>query len=337
MKNCLKLLISVNLCLGVFMFPALAQEPSVMPSDSLDNELLILKQQIVELQQMAQSQKVNQSNIAEIEELKQEIQSLKEDLTQIQNKQNSQSVMSSSSDAQLILGRQIYLSACKSCHGINGDGKGHGGKRLDPAPRDFTKGEFRWRSTLHGTMPTDEDLDRTIRDGVSGSEMVPFGNIISKQKRMAVIQYIKSFSHKFNDPELKPEGTNLVTIPKTRPSSGRGKNPGLGKILYNEKGCYLCHGETGEGDGIAAYYMETKPWDFTKGYYKSGSTPRDLYRSITTGLNGTFMPTFIDQTTEEERWHLVDYVLSLGDNRKGFNYTVFQEEPTGKVYDQYYK
>jgi cytochrome c oxidase cbb3-type subunit 2 len=38
---------------------------------------------------------------------------------------------------------------------------------------------------------------------------------------------------------------------------------------------------------------------------------RDIFRTMTTGLNGTPMPSFIDSMKEEERWAISYFVLSL--------------------------
>src|SRR3984893_10120570 len=51
-----------------------------------------------------------------------------------------------------------YRRYCVGCHGELGDGNGENFPWLDPKPRDFTLGVFKWRSTPTGTLPTDEDL-----------------------------------------------------------------------------------------------------------------------------------------------------------------------------------
>jgi hypothetical protein len=45
------------------------------------------------------------------------------------------------------------------------------------------------------------------------------------------------------------------------------------------------------------------------------------------------MPAFAALTTEEERWQLIDFIVSLGQLRKGFWFALFSEEPTGLIYD----
>jgi len=43
--------------------------------------------------------------------------------------------------------------------------------------------------------------------------------------------------------------------------------------------------------------------------------PEDIYRALVTGRDGTPMPSFLDATTEAERWALVAYVLSLRESK----------------------
>ncbi|MFQ5772303.1 MAG: c-type cytochrome, partial [bacterium] len=50
-------------------------------------------------------------------------------------------------------GQQVYNRACVACHGKSGDGNGPAAKYLDPRPRDFTAGTYKFRSTPSGELP----------------------------------------------------------------------------------------------------------------------------------------------------------------------------------------
>src|SRR5215470_12989346 len=54
-------------------------------------------------------------------------------------------------------GAIVFDRFCVSCHGVHGDGRGYSSPYLDPAPRDFTRGIFKWRSTPSDSLPTDAD------------------------------------------------------------------------------------------------------------------------------------------------------------------------------------
>lgn len=69
----------------------------------------------------------------------------------------------------------------------------------------------------------------------------------------------------------------------------------LGYRTYVEY-CIQCHGEKGDGNGVAAKGMFPPPRNFTLGVYKFGNVPsgelphdEDFYRIIRHGLNGTAM------------------------------------------------
>lgn len=92
---------------------------------------------------------------------------------------------------------------------------------------------------------------------------------------------------------------------------------GKGREVYEKAGCGECHGRTGRGDGPSAGQLKDewgnpiRPADLTRRPFKGGSTPRDLFRTLITGLGGTPMPSYRDALTDEELWALVYYVDSL--------------------------
>lgn len=108
-----------------------------------------------------------------------------------------------------------------------------------------------------------------------------------------------------------------------------------GRVLYmsNRTKCYTCHGPQGRGDGGAVEDFWPKPgtnekyaerglhdvWghklqprDLTKGQYRGGRRPVDLYRRVFAGIKGTPMPAFGGTVLkDEEIWDLVNYVMSI--------------------------
>jgi mono/diheme cytochrome c family protein len=79
-----------------------------------------------------------------------------------------------------------------------------------------------------------------------------------------------------------------------------------GKEIY-EKKCTLCHGNKGDGKGPASAGLNPKPTSF-KGPHGHGGQISDgeHFWKITTG-RGT-MPSFEKDLTEEERWHMINYI-----------------------------
>jgi mono/diheme cytochrome c family protein len=207
-------------------------------------------------------------------------------------------------------GESVYRENCAACHGESGDGKGPEANRLETKPRDFTAGIYKFRTTPSGSLPLDQDIFRTITQGVRGTSMLAQLQL-SEQERWAVVQYLKTFSRRFKD--QKP-GQAIAIPPAPRSNS---KLIAFGRAKYEEAGCAQCHGPDGKGDVPSAKDLKDE-WgnpisaaDLTLKPFKSGSDPRDLYRTLSTGLNGTPMPSYNNAFTPEERWALVYYVLSI--------------------------
>jgi cytochrome c oxidase cbb3-type subunit I/II len=211
---------------------------------------------------------------------------------------------------QIGRGKTVYERRCVGCHGDRGDGNGAAATFLDPRPRNFTLGVFKFRTTPSGSLPTDGDLYRTLTRGVRGTAM-PTWHELPEKDRMAVIAYIKTFSPRWK--EEKPEPAIVIGEPPA-------PTPDLfarGKVLYAQAKCAQCHGDGGKGDGPSANELQDdlkfriRPADFTRGQFKGGGDVRDVYRAMTTGLDGTPMPSFADSMTDDERWAISYYVLSL--------------------------
>jgi mono/diheme cytochrome c family protein len=209
-------------------------------------------------------------------------------------------------------GSGVYERFCVSCHGERGDGKGYAGLWLDPKPRDFTRAVFKWRSTPTGTLPTTDDLLRTLRRGLHYTNM-PSWEVIGDRNLRAVAEYVKTFSAAWRE---RGPGTPIQIPPETPDTDASRKR---GAELYQSLGCFNCHGNQGRGDGPAAPELKddwgnkTVPYDFTSGsHLKCGDRPEDLYRVFMTGLNGSPMPSFADSLTPADAWNLVHFLRTLG-------------------------
>jgi mono/diheme cytochrome c family protein len=135
-----------------------------------------------------------------------------------------------------------------------------------------------------------------------------------------------------NDKRIAVEGQ----VPASTPEAiARGRD-----LFLNAKGanCIKCHGPEGRGDGESAWEIdsasglrrlaldewghEIQPRDLTRGVFRLGRRPIDIYRRIHAGINGTAMPahmgmqiTEADGSTrtlaESDLWDLVHFVRSL--------------------------
>jgi len=217
-------------------------------------------------------------------------------------------------DAQRKAGEALYGKYCSQCHGDHGDGAGYAAQHLKPRPRNFTSGKFKIRTTGSGALPTTEDLMRVIRRGMPYSSMPPWPNFTDDELK-ALAYYIKSFSPDFAKPDFNVAPLTFEKAPKyTKESAAAGRK------VYEDTGCINCHGELGRGDGPSAgtlvddWGFPIRPADFTQRFtFRGGPTREDIFRTMTTGLNGTPMPAFGDALKPEERWAITDYMVSLGD------------------------
>jgi hypothetical protein len=94
-----------------------------------------------------------------------------------------------------------------------------------PRPRAFTGGEFKFRPTPSGQLPTSTDLLRTVTGGIPGSggpltfglrryRIMPSFRNRPEGQRLEVIEFVKSFEPAFR----APREITTVKVPPTPPS-----------------------------------------------------------------------------------------------------------------------
>lgn len=86
-----------------------------------------------------------------------------------------------------------------------------------------------------------------------------------------------------------------------------------GKELYNERtkgNCVFCHGETGAGNEANLARLRRKPADLSNKERMAAMTDGELFWKISKGING-IMPAGERRMSEEERWHVVNYIRTL--------------------------
>lgn len=209
------------------------------------------------------------------------------------------------------LGKVIYDAKCAMCHGTEGKGDGIPSILLNPKPRDFTDGRYKFRSTESGSIPTDADLIATVKNGLHATSMPDWGTIVGDDSVKAVVEYIKSFSPRFRNEQPKVVSTG-TPIPSSAASIA------IGKKVYAKLQCAACHGTDGKGTNAIQHEFTdewghtlqatnlTEPWTF-----RGGATARDVFLRFRTGIDGTPMPSYKGSASDAEMWHLANYVLSL--------------------------
>lgn len=215
-------------------------------------------------------------------------------------------------------GKLAYERYCVGCHGENGDGRGEAARFLNPRPRNFVLGNFKFSSTRAGQLPTDADLMRTIRNGLRGSSMPSF-NLLPDRTVEALVAYVKTFSTKWMQ---KQAGVPIALLedPYSR-STDKSEAIARGEAVYHGYStCWTCHPayvpeskineylvafENSPRTGFRPGLFESEgkdntegdliyPPDFKRDFVRAGKSVNDLYRSIAAGITGTAMPTWID-------------------------------------------
>ncbi len=245
-------------------------------------------------------------------------------------------------------GKALFAVNCASCHGANGMGDGPAAAALNPKPRNFHEGYWKYGGGIARVV-------QTISTGSPGTAMAAFTNI-PLEDRFAIALYERSFAPKQEEdkpadlawlgpiggPEkgggapggvaggpAKPGPTipievalRLMTEPP--PSAPLGGSPppsgeGRGAALYGER-CVSCHGASGEGGvrvrmlGSAPYaYVTTLPLSANRtGWMGGGGRFEKL---VLEGIPGYLMPGNGDLSSEDVR-ALYDFAMSLG-SRQG--------------------
>ena len=228
-------------------------------------------------------------------------------------------------------GKRVYFTKCVWCHGVEGSGDGPGADRLWPRPRNFNQGTFKIRHTASGELPLfdakkpvpgQNDLFETVTHGLPGSAMPPWEGILTEEQRLQVLSFVTTQlvkDRKFTD--TKSESQTVLQLNDLKPIPANEESLKKGAELVVEKKCVECHGADGRGDGNAFNLKDDwgfsiqpanwhKCWNF-RGSRQDPYNVKNIFRTFSTGVNGTPMPSFADNTTVEERWHIANFVNSL--------------------------
>jgi mono/diheme cytochrome c family protein len=173
-------------------------------------------------------------------------------------------------------GAKVFQTHCAGCHGATGDGNGVAAAFLQPKPRDYRPGIFKFTSTPYGAKPNRPDLIRTVRRGAKGTSMPAFP-FLSDQDVEAVVDYVRLLAYRgeleqkvgqIAAVELGPEDDLLITdfadmlssideqwklaaeqvvMPLSPQPVYGDETIAKGREAFITRGCSKCHGEDGKG------------------------------------------------------------------------------------------
>ena len=228
-------------------------------------------------------------------------------------------------------GKRVYFTKCVWCHGVDGAGDGPGADRLWPRPRNFNQGTFKIRHTASGELPLfdakkpipgQNDLFETVTHGLPGSAMPPWEGILTEEQRLQVLSFVTTQlvkDRKFTDKQSETQ--SVLQLGELKPKAATEESKKRGSELVVEKKCVECHGMEGRGDGNAFNLKDDwgfaiqpanwhKCWNF-RGSRQDPYSVANIFRTFSTGVNGTPMPSFADNTTVDERWDIANWVNFL--------------------------
>ena len=211
----------------------------------------------------------------------------------------------------------VYQKRCAQCHGEEGEGDGPAADYLYPKPRDFSLGVFKYKTThADSEFPFDADLRQTIRDGLPATSMPAWKGVLTDQQIDGLIELIKVFGGWDGETE---EDLGTMPIEMAAPVAADAESLAAGAKLF-EKACVQCHGTDGRGNVTSGKKLKddwedriwprnlTRPetWRWTQ-------DAADVFQRISAGIRGTPMPEHTTTMSEEDRWHVANYAMTLRD------------------------
>ena len=251
----------------------------------------------------------------------------------------------------LLAGYHIYQEYCTQCHGVNGDGNGPVAQYLNPKPRNYKPGIFKFTSTPYGSKPRKSDLILTLKRGVTGTSMPAFDRF-SDQQLSDVADYVIALSLRgeferelaliaYDDAELPDkegmkdvindklstwhDAANQLVMPVSEMPEMTDESIRAGHRVFLQYACNKCHGKYGRGGSMGNVEVGVDSWgnkaaaaDLSSGMFRGGERPIDIYRRIYSGINGTPMPAFKEQFKDnpEVIWQLVHFIKETGERRR---------------------
>jgi mono/diheme cytochrome c family protein len=194
---------------------------------------------------------------------------------------------------------EIYKGICARCHGEKGDGKGMTYIYLDPAPRDLTK------TTFMINKPEERFL-KSLKDGVPGTSMPPWGRVLTDDQRRAVLNYV--FQTFVTEPRAAVTGHK---VPEQNPVSMSAESVARGEQTFLLR-CTGCHGRKADGKGPNSLDISPRPRNLRNHAFVNSVDDHRFFDSILYGVQGTAMPPWIDYgLSQNDAGDLINFIRSL--------------------------
>lgn len=205
---------------------------------------------------------------------------------------------------------ELYRQQCFHCHGAEGGGDGSTADFLNPRPRDYRPGKFKFTALNNKARPRHRDLFRILGEGIYTTAMPSFRRFSDAQLH-GLADYVRLLSMRGEteiliasdyewdtgiNMEMVQETYELVAdnwranddevivyegeVPEATP-----ERIAHGRHLFNDEtgaNCVSCHGVSGRGDGPSAWERnpESGELELAKDDWGNPIVPRDLTRDV---------------------------------------------------------
>lgn len=182
--------------------------------------------------------------------------------------------------ATLATGLEVFVTECAACHGANAEGT-----TLAP-PLD---------SVDVRTQRTDEDITRTVANGVPGTLMAGWNGALTDEEIANLVVLIRRWD------DLAAAGIEMPVI-ESEPIDMSPEAIAQGQWLFSVT-CTQCHGKDGYGTPMAPA-LNNQP-------FLSETPDAAIQQIISLGVPGTVMPAWGGRFSEQDITSLVAYLRSL--------------------------
>lgn len=183
-------------------------------------------------------------------------------------------------------GKALYDKNCAFCHGVDGRADTPVGRILNPRPRRFA-------DPVEMARITDDQMIKSIKEGIPGTAMAPWGKRLSEPQIGDLIDYIHTLEVK-TGPQKSSEQISLE----------------VGRRIY-DKECSFCHGLEGKADTDAAKVLKPPPRKFADPIEMARVDDGRLYAAIKLGISGSAMAGWGDRLSPVEIIDVMRYIRTL--------------------------
>lgn len=248
----------------------------------------------------------------------------------------------------LARGSHYYREHCLHCHGLSGNGRGPTASWVNPHPRDYRSGIFKFTSSGQQDKVRKArraDLLRTLREGIENTSMPSFG-LQPENHLEAMASYVMHLSIRgqtefmvmtklVREPDTAAEAvaeevkdtvafvaktwqqaeTSLIKPPDFPKDMEASVQSGFKLFQKDGVGCIACHMDYGRQNNYLndSWGTIVRAMDLTQGTYRGGRRPVDLFWRVHSGINGANMPAAASAFPRgpEQIWDVVNFLTVL--------------------------